>query len=134
MWRIRRKFLLSIFLIYFCSSVYCQNKINNTIECSWLEYDYGVLNIGETASCTLVIKNISDHRFIIEQIINGCSCISAEINKKCLRPKGVARIKIKFNSAGKSPGEIYQNIAIYTSDEKFYSFIIKATLNNEVEQ
>lgn len=128
MGRTRYKFLLSIFLIYFCNSVYCQNNINNTIECSWLEYDYGVLNIGETASCTLVIKNISEHRLIIEHIINGCSCISAEINKKCLRPKRKAQIEIRFNSDGKHPGEIYQNIAICTSEGKIYSFIVKAIL------
>lgn len=105
-----------------------QTKINQSIECSWLEYDYGTLTIGDTASCTLVIKNISNKTLEIVHVINGCSCISTVINTRRLRPEKEAVISIKFCTEKKQPGENYQNIAICTSDQKVYSFILKAFL------
>lgn len=92
MWKVYYS-LLFLFFSPLCRNVYSQTKINQTLECSWLEYDYGEVNIGEIVTCALVIKNISKRVISIEQIINGCPCVSAESDTKVLRPKGKASFR-----------------------------------------
>ena len=128
MLKVCRILLLSIFFIFLSSMTEGQIRVNRTIECSWLEYDFGEIKAGETVFNDLIIKNISAQSLIVEHVINGCSCVSAEINRKKIRPGKQATISIRFNTKGKPLGENRQNIVVCTSDGKTYCLIIKALL------
>lgn len=120
--------ILFCFLLFTEKASYGQIVLNDSIECSWLEYDFGVHNVGETVYCTLIIKNISKHKLKIDHVINGCSCISTEVERATLKSNKQTAIKVKFNTEGKNTGETFQNFAVCTSDKKVYSFILKAFL------
>lgn len=128
---LKKNFLYCIifgFFLFTGNTSYGQITVNDSIECSWLEYDFGVHNVGETVYCTLIIKNISKHKLKIDHVINGCSCISTEVEKTTLKSNKQTAIKVKFNTEGKNTGDTFQNFAICTSDKKVYSFILKAFL------
>ena len=121
----------NVFIIVFLSlslAVKAQIKINDKLECSWLEYDFKTIEIGKTASCVIPVKNIDISEIYIDYLITSCKCITAYTNTKKIKPNGSCSINISYDTSNKSPGEIYQYVILYLSDKSTYIFGIKAKL------
>ena len=123
------KFLIfTLILLSINSSGFAQKKINNTLECSWIEKDLGKVQIGDSRKCKLILKNISSEPITVEYVITSCKCVSAIINRHKIPPQKNTQIKIKFDSSGKNIGETYQSLFIKTSDTHIYNFSLSAEI------
>ena len=128
---ILRKILPSLLCICL-SSFYPDTSIfYKNFSSNWETYDFGNITVGDKVSCTLCITNTSDAPIKINNIIPSCRCLTLNKQSGYIKPGGKLKIKILFDSTGKSLGEEQQNIILCFSDETFYSFGLKVLIHSK---
>ena len=122
----------SVFLFVIGSAPsFAQKRINEALECSWLEYDFGNVSRGEMIDCVLSLKNVTESSIIVKHVITSCNCISASAEKRVIGVNETISIRIEFRTAEKKPGECVQSVTVITSDDRIYSFVLRAIIFEE---
>ncbi|MSP68919.1 MAG: DUF1573 domain-containing protein [Bacteroidetes bacterium] len=66
-----------------------------------LEYSFGNIKQGETATHEFKFKNSGKEPLIINNAVGSCGCTVPDYPKEPIKPKGTGTIKVTFNSTGK---------------------------------
>lgn len=115
---------------YFSYDVSDNVLVNDCLEASWLEYDFGKVTVGEHKTCDLFIKNISDKNIKITHILPTCHCLNVEYDCKIIEPKKIMKIHIDYDSSNRQAGYIEQGIILCIENHRnpIY-FVFKAELS-----
>ena len=73
---------------------------------------------GQRTSKKLTLTNTGDEPLEIAKIRTSCSCIQAKCPLQLINPGKSISINVSFNSKGKSTGQGYYQILIYSSDSQ----------------
>ncbi len=65
-------------------------------------HHFGDINAGEIVSYEFKFKNIGGKDLVITQATGSCGCTVPEYSKEAIKPGGSGKIKVTFNSEGKS--------------------------------
>lgn len=65
-------------------------------------HDFGTINQGEKPEYTFVFKNTSKNDLLITNAVGSCGCTVPEYPKEAVKPGQTSKIKVSFNSDGKS--------------------------------
>jgi hypothetical protein len=92
-------------------------------------YDFGTINQGEVITTDYEGKT----ELKILKTKTSCGCAASEPEKKVLKPGEKSRIKVTYNSAGKS-GKETKTITVITNDPVNTSVVLNITGHVEVEK
>lgn len=119
--------------IYLCSLVLftilsCKKETKNYGEVKYgimdfvsKEHDFGIIKPGTKVNYTFKFENTGENDLIISEVKGTCGCTVPEYSKQPIKPGQDGKIKVSFDSAGKS-GKVSKGV------------IIKANTPNGVEQ
>jgi len=66
------------------------------------EHDFGKINAGSKVAYTFNFKNTGQADLIISNAVGSCGCTVPEYPKEAIKPGESGKMKVSFNSAGKS--------------------------------
>jgi hypothetical protein len=66
-----------------------------------LEFDFGTITQGDTATHVFKFKNTGNEPLIISEAHGSCGCTQPIFPKEPIKPNGTGVMKVSFNSAGK---------------------------------
>jgi len=72
------------------------------IEFETKEHDFGKINAGDKVAYTFNFKNTGEADLIISNAVGSCGCTVPEYPKEAVKPGESGKMKVSFNSAGKS--------------------------------
>ena len=75
-------------------------------------------------------ENVGQRTLNIDRLVSTCSCASASIDKKEVKPGERAEITVRYNPKG-HPGRFERRIFVYTSGEGDPAAVLKLTVNVE---
>ena len=78
------------------------------------EHDFGTINDGDKVTYSFTFKNTGASDLIISNAVGSCGCTVPEYPKEPLKPGESAKMKVSFNSAGKS-GRQQKTVTIATN-------------------
>lgn len=86
----------------------------------------------DDAPSTYIFKfeNAGDRTLNIDRLVTTCSCASASIDKKEVKPGERAEIAVRYNPKG-HPGRFERRIFVYASGENDPAAVLKLTVNVE---
>lgn len=83
-------------------------------------YNFGTLNGNkERVSHTFNIKNMSDSNVFINNVLNGCNCISSSFSSAPIRPNETAEITVSY-TPGSRKGAFSKTIYAILNDGELY--------------
>jgi len=100
-----------VLLVIGCLFVSCKNKFStdqkNTSEFAIMtfekkEHNFGVINQNSIVEYTFKFKNTGSKDLLISNAQGSCGCTIPEYPKEAIKPSESGKIKVSFNSAGKS--------------------------------
>ena len=77
-----------------------------------------------------MFENVGGSTLNIDRLVTTCSCASASIDKKEVKPGERAEIAVRYNPKG-HPGRFERRIFVYTSGEGDPAAVLKLTVNVE---
>lgn len=80
------------------------------------EHDFGVINPDSKVDYTFNFKNTGKEDLIISNAQGSCGCTIPEYPKEAIKPGETGKIKVSFNSAGKS-GNQQKSVTITANTE-----------------
>lgn len=78
------------------------------------EHDFGTINQGDKVTYSFVFKNTGATDLVIANAVGSCGCTVPEYPKEPLKPGESAKMKVSFNSAGKS-GRQQKTVTVSTN-------------------
>jgi hypothetical protein len=78
-------------------------------------WNFGTIKINKTVKHTFIIENKGKSPITIEAVIEGCSCLSAELADKKILPGKKTQLKVTYEAGG-AAGEITRTIQLVTDD------------------
>lgn len=72
------------------------------LEFETKEHDFGIIKQGESVSYTFNFTNVGESGLVISQAKGSCGCTVPEWPKEEILPQEEGKIKVTFNSSGKS--------------------------------
>lgn len=81
-------------------------------------WSFGRVKQGETREKVFMIKNVGDEDLILENVKSCCGYNVADISSWEVKPNGVSRIKVGFDTDRKSPGKYVRKIILNSNDSK----------------
>ena len=75
-------------------------------------------------------ENVGQRTLNIDRLVTTCSCASASIDKKDVKPGERAEIAVRYNPKG-HPGRFERRIFVYASGENDPAAVLKLTVNVE---
>jgi hypothetical protein len=78
-------------------------------------YNFGELDVNETAQCEFTFRNIGDGILRIERISETCGCTAASISRREYEPGEQGLIQVTYR-AQRQPGFVSQDLSVYTND------------------
>lgn len=75
-------------------------------------------------------ENVGDKTLTIEKLVSTCSCASASIDNKEVKPGAKAQIAVRYNPKG-HPGIFERRIFVYTSSGNDPAAVLKLTVDVE---
>jgi mRNA-degrading endonuclease toxin of MazEF toxin-antitoxin module len=98
------------------------------------EYDFGNIVKGSVVSHNFEVINNGDAELKIYKVHSSCGCTAANPNKDILQPKESTKIKVTFNSSGRS-GRQKKYINIFSNDKlnPRYRLVIYANILTKEE-
>lgn len=92
------------------------------------EHDFGTINEGAKVTYTFNFKNTGASDLIISNAVGSCGCTVPEYPKEPVKPGESGKLKVSFNSAGKS-GNQHKNVTVSTNTQTGKEIInIKANI------
>ena len=80
------------------------------------EHDFGVINPDSKVDYTFKFKNTGKEDLVISNAQGSCGCTIPEYPKEAIKPGESGKIKVSFNSAGKS-GNQQKSVTITANTE-----------------
>ncbi len=81
------------------------------------EYNFGTIKQGDKVSHFFTFKNTGKYNLIISRAIGSCGCTIPEYPKTPILPGKSAKMKVSFNSKGKS-GKQTKTVSVYANVPK----------------
>ena len=78
-------------------------------------YNFGQLDVNETAQCEFTFRNIGDGVLRIERINEKCGCMAVSLSRREYEPGEQGLIQVTYR-AQRQPGFVSQNLSVYTND------------------
>lgn len=92
------------------------------------EHDFGIINEGDKVDCTFNFTNSGTNDLQITNAVGSCGCTVPEYPKELVKPGASGKIKVSFNSAGKS-GKQEKSVTLTANIANQYQVIrIKANI------
>ena len=79
-----------------------------------VEHDFGTINQGDKVDYTFKFTNTGQNDLLISNAVGSCGCTVPEYPKEPIKPGKTGKIKVIFNSAGKS-GQQTKTVTINTN-------------------
>jgi hypothetical protein len=94
-----------------------------------VEHDFGTINQGDKVDYTFKFTNTGKNDLIISNAVGSCGCTVPEYPKEPVKPGKTGKIKVIFNSAGKS-GQQTKTVTINANTANgTEKLTIKASIN-----
>jgi Protein of unknown function (DUF1573) len=104
------------------------NLPETTITFEHDEHDFGIINEGVKVDYTFNFTNSGNNDLQITNAVGSCGCTVPEYPKELIKPREKAKIKVSFNSAGKS-GKQEKSVTLTANIANQYQVIhIKANI------
>ena len=107
-------------------------KVTKSTEMTFekVEHDFGKINQGDKVDYNFKFKNTGNVDLIISSAKGSCGCTVPEYPKEAVKPGESRKIKVSFNSEGKS-GEQSKTVSIFANTVKGTEILtIKASIAN----
>lgn len=96
-----------------------------------VEHDFGIINSGDKVTYTFDFKNTGEADLLITAAKGTCGCTVPEFPKDPIKPGASGKIKVMFNSSGKS-GQQMKSVNISTNTANVTETIkIKANITKK---
>lgn len=93
------------------------------------EHDFGKINAGDKVTYTFNFTNTGAADLVISNAVGSCGCTVPEYPKEPVKPGASGKIKVTFNSTGKS-GNQQKTVTISTNTQAGKELLtIKAMIN-----
>ncbi len=92
-----------------CDSAVVKNSAEVRFDVS--EIDFGKLTFDSDATCSFKFTNKGNTSLIIQHVKTTCGCTVPRWPKKPVKPGGVGKIEIKFDTS--HPGIFYKTITVF---------------------
>lgn len=77
-------------------------------------HNFGTINQGDKVNYFFTFKNTGENDLIITRALGSCGCTVPEFPKEPIAPGKTAKMKVTFNSAGKS-GNVEKTVTVYAN-------------------
>ena len=77
-------------------------------------HDFGTINQGDKVNYFFTFKNSGANDLIIKRALGSCGCTVPEFPKEPIAPGKEAKMKVTFNSTGKS-GKVEKSVSVYAN-------------------
>jgi hypothetical protein len=129
---------ISVLIFLFISLSYSQ-VIGPKIVVNPIEYDFGTVTRGEKVKNDFLVTNTGDDLLTIIDVKASCGCTAALPEKTELEPGESTKIKVEFNSTGRS-GHQVKYITVTSNDKenpavkfKFFGNVVKEKTEDKKE-
>lgn len=129
---------ISLLIFLFASLSYSQ-VVGPKIVVNPNEYDFGTVTSGEKVKSDFLVTNTGDDLLKIIDVKASCGCTAALPEKTELEPGESTKIKVEFNSRGRS-GHQVKYITVKSNDEenpqirlKFYGDVVREKIEDKSE-
>ncbi len=79
-----------------------------------MTHDFGAMKEGEVVEHTFTFKNVGKSDLIIQKVKPSCGCTVPEYTEDAVKPGGTGKIKIKFDSDGKT-GKQNKSVTVHAN-------------------
>lgn len=90
------------------------NVKTTQIEFTQEVYDFGTITQGDKVQHFFTFKNTGENDLIITRALGSCGCTVPEFPKEPIAPGKTGKMKVTFNSAGKS-GQVQKTVTVYAN-------------------
>ncbi|MES2543901.1 MAG: DUF1573 domain-containing protein [Bacteroidota bacterium] len=92
------------------------------------EHDFGSIEKDSKVEYSFVFKNTGEADLVIEKAMGSCGCTIPEYPKTPIKPGESEKIKVSFNSKGKSGNQEKSVTIITNTEEGIEKLMIKASI------
>lgn len=119
---------------YFDTSGKVINKDAPHIEFIKTQHAFGKMKEGEKATVIFEFKNTGKQDLVIKKVAASCGCTATELDNYIIKKGGKARLKVTYNSVGRSSGMDYRHVTVISNDPKNPEVDLSISADIEVKQ
>lgn len=121
---------LIIILLLTANFVWAQHKTDGTdsLVVEKVMIDVGEIQAGDTVVQAFVLTNYGSQDVKVEGVTKSCTCTSAKIDKKLIKPGESARVTLTVDTKGKSGRFLVDGVLIANTRQRFYKMIVRGLI------